>query len=415
MISRGDDKVPHLLFNTEKTCVMKNQKAMLLERLHLTHDVHDLGLYVHIPFCKKRCHFCAFYLAIHQESRVQGFLSALEKEISFYSSQARCHDFPLSSIYFGGGTPTALRSEQLVEIIRCIQRHFRLSSSLEMTVEADPETVDLGSLQVLSDAGVNRLSFGVQSLDESEWKQLGRSGAMSMVEQAITMAKDIGYSNISLDLMYGLPGQTLRSWQCSLEEAIALQPTHISCYALTIEEGTRFHREQERGILKPNDWDLETAMQDQTINGLRNAGYRQYEVSNFAHVGFECQHNLRYWSGLDYLGLGPSAQSYVAKTRFGNIADLSAYSHAFENQEWPLDAIDFLSTHESAREHAIFGLRMNQGVPLHVLRPLAFDRTWQSTVGRLVNSGLLIQDHNHLKATTKGRQFMDDISLQLMP
>ncbi len=393
---------------------MKNQKARLLERLQLNQDAHDLGLYVHIPFCKKRCHFCAFYLTIHQEGRVQAFLSALAKEVSFYSSQARCHGFPLSSIYFGGGTPTSLRSEQLVEIIRCIQQHFSLSSSLEMTVEADPETVDLGSLQVLYDAGVNRLSFGVQSLEESEWKRLGRSGAMSKVEQAIKMAKDTGFLNISIDMMYGLPGQTLRSWQCSLEQAIALFPTHISCYALTIEEGTRFYREQERGILNPNDWDLETAMQDETINCLRDAGYRQYEVSNFAYDGFECQHNLRYWSGLDFLGLGPSAQSYVAKARFGNVADLSSYSDAFDNQEWPLDSIDFLSTRESVREHAIFGLRMNQGVPIHVLRPLEFDRMWQLTVDRLINSGLLIQDHNYLKATTKGQQFMDEISLQLM-
>ncbi|MGB0911915.1 MAG: coproporphyrinogen-III oxidase family protein, partial [Nitrospirales bacterium] len=204
---------------------MEISKSALFERLNLISHSEDLGLYIHIPFCQKRCHFCAFYLTIHREDQAQWYLSALRQEIELYARQGTCYRFPLSTIYFGGGTPTALQAEQLTGIIQCLQQHFTLSRSIEITVEADPDTVSQDSLQVLRDGGVNRLSFGVQSLEQSEWQQLGRLGEMNAVTRAITMAKDVGFSNISIDIMYGLPGQTVKTWQRSLQQVIDLHPS----------------------------------------------------------------------------------------------------------------------------------------------------------------------------------------------
>ncbi|MGB0911890.1 MAG: coproporphyrinogen-III oxidase family protein, partial [Nitrospirales bacterium] len=248
---------------------------------------------------------------------------------------------------------------------------------------------------------------------ESEWQQLGRLGQMETVSRAMAEVKDSGFINVSLDVMYGLPGQTLETWQRSLEKVFELFPTHLSCYALTIEEGTKFHRDVRGGKLGSRAVELEAEMHEQAVTCLESAGYHQYEVSNFAKAGWECQHNLRYWSGLDYLGLGPSAQSYVCGMRFGNIPDLSTYSQSLQKQDVPVDYLDALSMKDVAREQVIFGLRMNKGVPIHALATFENDPPWQSTVDRLIEEGLLSVDLQYLKVTSLGRRFIDTVALQL--
>ncbi|WP_447968189.1 radical SAM family heme chaperone HemW [Nitrospira sp. M1] len=383
------------------------------QQLRMSAQPRDLGLYIHIPFCQKRCHFCAFYLTPHREDRVQNFLFALLQEVSLYALKGACHRFPLSTIYFGGGTPTSLQAGQLADILDAIHQYFSIDSAAEITIEADPDTVSRSDLQTLRDAGVTRLSFGVQSLEESEWQRLGRLGKMLTIARAMSYAHDVGFSNVSLDLIYGLPGQTLHSWQQSLEKMLEFAPDHVSCYALTIEEGTKFHRDVAEGRMARNDAELETAMQELAIAYLEQAGYHHYEVSNFAKSGWECRHNLRYWSGLDYLGLGPSAQSYIDGMRFGNVADLSSYSAVLARQQLPVDSLDALSRDDIARERVIFGLRMNEGVPIQTLALLTQDVSWQLTVEHLVQAGLLSLDQKYLKATALGRQFMDSVALQL--
>ncbi len=375
---------------------------------------HDLGLYIHVPFCQKRCHFCAFYLMAHRDEHVQRYLAALAQEIVLFAKEEACGRFPISTIYFGGGTPTSLESEQLEEILLLIRQHFTVHPSAEISVEADPHTVNEASLESLYKIGVNRLSFGVQTLENPEWQRLGRSGEMAGIYRVLEQVKDIGFSNVNLDLMYGLPEQTLETWQRSLESVVDLQPNHVACYALTIEEGTYLHRDIQRGRVTGNDFELETAMQELATNFLHQAGYHQYEVSNFTQFGRECQHNLRYWSGLDYLGLGPSAQSYIGGMRFGNISDLVGYSHSLERQQLPVESCDILSREDVARERVIFGLRMNKGIPTFELQAVESDVHWQSTVDRLIDSGLLVFDNQHLKATSKGRRFIDEVAVQLM-
>ncbi|GJL54096.1 MAG: coproporphyrinogen III oxidase [Nitrospirales bacterium] len=384
------------------------------QRLHVNDHIRDLGMYIHIPFCQKRCHFCAFYLTPHREDRVQHFLSAFAQEAALYALDGTCHRFPVSTIYFGGGTPTALEPVQLTTILNRIHRYFIVDPAAEITVEADPATVSRSGLQTLRDAGVTRLSFGVQSLDKSEWQRLGRLGEMQTITRAMAYANDVGFSNVSLDVMYGLPGQTLTSWQHSLEKILELVPTHVSCYALTIEEGTKFSRDITAGRMNGHDADQETVMHEQAIAYLEQAGYHQYEVSNFAQSGWECQHNLRYWSGLDYLGLGPSAQSYVGGMRFGNIADLAGYIQCLERKQLPVDSLDTLSMADRVKERVIFGLRMNKGVPTQTFAALNNDTAWQLTVDRLMETGLLSLEREHLKATSLGRRYMDSVACQLL-
>ncbi|MCA9472941.1 MAG: radical SAM family heme chaperone HemW [Nitrospirales bacterium] len=392
---------------------MTNFEKRLLKGLETHAHPRDLGLYIHVPFCRTRCHFCSFYVTPYHERRIQEFVSALVTELTCYGQRALFHRCPISTVYFGGGTPSVLKNQQLMEILYVLGEAFSLDSQVEITIEMDPSTVNETSLQSALSMGVNRLSFGVQTFEGEEWSLLGRSGGMNAISHATWLATQIGFSNVSLDLMYGLPKQTLTSWQQSLRQAIELRPQHISCYALTLEEGTRFHRDTQAGNLPATEPVLEMVMQDLAISYLGAEGYQHYEVSNFAWPGMECRHNLRYWSGKDYLGAGPSAQSYVSGMRFGNVADLAAYGNMLNRQELPIESLDVLSQEERARERVIFGLRMTQGVPSDDIVPIC-EGQWQSSIERMIDGGLLVWENNRLKTTEMGSRQLDSIAVQLL-
>ena len=391
---------------------MPRTNLTFLERSHDLSEVDDLGLYIHVPFCKQRCHFCAFYLTIHRESLVDDFLDALEKEIELYAE--KLGSVPVSTIYFGGGTPTSLAPGQLVKVIECVAKAFPLHSHVEITLEASPDSISKQSLEVLRGAGVGRLSLGAQSFEESEWEPLGRSGNILDNRSAVQWASEAGFQNISLDLIYGLPKQTLESWQRSLKQAVELNPTHVSCYALTIEEGTQFYRDHSRDELFEGSADLQYAMQALAVSYLSDRGYQRYEISNFCRPGYGCRHNLKYWSGQSYLGLGPSAQSYVGGVHFGNVENLHEYCRQLGGNEFPLIRIESLSKNQTDRERVIFGLRLVEGLDLRVVQDLADDVTWRSTVNGLINNGLLTEEGSCLRLTEVGRCFADSVAVELM-
>ena len=375
-------------------------------------EMEDLGLYIHVPFCKQRCHYCAFYLTIHRGSLVDDFLDALEKEIELYGERLRA--VPVSTVYFGGGTPTVLRPRQLVKILEAVAKVFPFQSPVEITVEASPDSISQQGLQDLREAGVSRLSLGAQSFEDEEWEPLGRSGDIPDIRSAVTWASEAGFQNINLDLMYGLPKQTLESWQRSLKQTVELNPTHVSCYALTVEEGTKFYRDHLRGELLQGSSDLQQAMQAQAVSYLSDKGYHQYEISNFCRPGFDCLHNLKYWSGQGYLGLGPSAQSYVGGVRFGNVENVHEYCRQLGKNEFPLSGIENLSKNQMDRERVIFGLRLVEGFDLRVVQNLAHDRGWRPTVNELINNGFLIEEGSYLRLTEVGRALADSVAVELM-
>lgn len=396
----------------EGVASMREAKHQLSQCLRIRTDITDLGLYIHVPFCQKRCHFCAFYLTLYREGAVRDFLVALEQELALWGDTLG--PVPLSTVYFGGGTPTCLTAEQLVRILDGITKTFHVVSDVEITVEATPDTVTKHGLKTLHLAGVNRLSLGAQSFVESEWEQLGRSGSILDTETAIEGARHMGFQNINVDLMYGLPDQTLESWEKSLMQAVKLDPTHVSCYALSIEQGTRFHFDQLQGHLNLGDSDLEGPMDGLAASYLAAAGFRHYEISNYCQPGYECRHNLRYWTSQNYLGFGPSAQSYVGPARFGNVESLTEYCRQLSQRNIPLASFETLSDHQVTRERVVFGLRLLKGCDLHFVKENAQDINWSATVIQLIKDGLLHNEGNTLRLTATGRRFADSVAVQLL-
>jgi oxygen-independent coproporphyrinogen-3 oxidase len=374
----------------------------------------DLGIYLHVPFCVKRCHFCAFYLVMHNEQRIKQFLQALDQEIGIYARQLEMSRRTVSTMYVGGGTPTALLPGQLSKILTVMTSKFFLSESCEITVEATPESLSAEYVHSLQQAGVTRLSVGIQSFDQQERTRLGLSGTIEGAISGVQTAKLGGFSNINVDLIYGIPGQSFQSWERTLTQALKLNPSHLSCYALSLEEGTRFHTEFRRGALELIDPDKEVGFQHRAETQLEKAGFQRYEISNWAQPGFACQHNLRYWRGLEYLGLGPSAQSYMAGSRFGNVSNVDQYSKQLEAGELPITEREQLPWLQQEKERIVFGLRLLEGVPIDWVQGVSQDEVWSRSFKKLVNEAYLLQIGSRLQLTRKGLRFADTVGMQLM-
>lgn len=370
---------------------------------------HTVGLYVHIPFCRRRCHFCAFYLEIAQSDRMALFHSALVQEISLHRKQGALDGRTLHSIYFGGGTPTSFSADQLAAFLALIRTTWPTDVAAEITVEAHPSSVTPRDLTMLADAGFNRISFGAESMADKDFGAIGRFGQVQDTETAVQAARSAGFGNINLDLMYGLPGQSLQDWIRTLESLMALTPSHISCYALTIEDDTRLARDIARGVVLPPDEILQIDMESATERFLAEAGFARYEISNYAKPGYECRHNLLYWTGGEYLGLGPSAQSYLHGIRFGNIAHLETYAANLNDDRLPITDRTILSASDRERDALVFGLRLLRGVPRESIT--AAERDHQ--IDELVLKGLLDADHDRVRLTPLGRRYADTVAEQL--
>jgi oxygen-independent coproporphyrinogen-3 oxidase len=372
-----------------------------------------LGLYLHIPFCRQRCHFCAFYLEVHREPAADAFLCALRTELGLYAQAPVTAGRPLQSIYFGGGTPTVLTARQLTAILDAVRQSFRLDPECEVTVEAHPATVTDSYLSDLQREGVTRLSLGAESMHDTELAAIGRPGGTTETAAAVAAARRAGFKNISLDLMYGLPGQTLETWVRTLNVCCDLSPTHLSCYALTIEDGTRLAHDIRRERVTPPDESLQIEMDAAAQEVLGQAGFVRYEISNYAKPGFECHHNLLYWTQGDYLGLGPSAQSFLSGVRFGNVADLTSYESALSEGRLPVDERVTLSPEEQLRDAVIFGLRLERGIPTVQLNSHGENYGCVDVVETLRAQHLLEEWADRTRLSAEGRLHADTVAEKL--
>lgn len=370
----------------------------------------QIGLYIHVPLCRQRCHFCAFYLEISTVARIETFLSALRREAALYQERGLVGPRTLQTIYLGGGTPTALAVEQLSALIDELRQRFPIAADAEITVEAHPSTITGNDLARLRKAGVTRISFGAESMAQEDFLPIGRPGTVTDTATAVRASREAGFTDINLDLMYGLPGQTVASWTATLHRLLDLEPTHVSCYALTMEPGTKFAQDVARGVLPAPDDGLQIEMESATESILQSAGLTQYEISNYARPGFACRHNRLYWTDQDYLGLGPSAQSYVDGVRFGNVADLDTYAEQLRHGTLPVSESVALSSDEQRRDALIFGLRLVSGVPRHALHP---DMPQQRTLARLSREGLIEWADDRIRLTPLGRRFADTVADEL--
>lgn len=292
----------------------------------------ELELYLHIPFCERKCAYCDFLSAPADLPVRISYIKKLQEEIAYYGAQYG--EYQVSSIFFGGGTPTILEGYQLAAILETVKEYFNITTDAEITVECNPGTLTAGKAEKLVQAGFNRLSMGLQSADDRELHLLGRIHNFAQFLESYDLARKAGFQNINVDLMSALPGQTLKSWQDTLQKVTALRPEHISAYSLIIEEGTPFYerfaedeRIREEGghpRLLPEE-DVERQMYELTETFLHTKGYERYEISNYAKPGYECRHNCGYWTRKDYLGLGLGASSLVEHQRFQNTSDLKTY------------------------------------------------------------------------------------------
>jgi oxygen-independent coproporphyrinogen-3 oxidase len=297
----------------------------------------------------------------------------------------------------------------LVAILELIRATWPLEPGVEVTVEAHPSTVTAEDLTILADAGVNRISFGAESMNDEDFAPIGRPGNVQETESAVLAARAAGLTNINLDLMYGLPGQTQESWEKTLRSLLALDPSHVSCYALTIEEGTRLAQDIARDrVLRPDDA-VQIDMESAAVTLLSEGGFIRYEISNYAKPGTVCRHNLLYWTGHDYIGLGPSAQSYVDGVRFGNIADLTAYVDLLEKHTLPVAERFILCSSDRQRDALVFGLRLIRGVGLDTVEGSGRN----NKIHELVTRGLLELDTDRVRLTPLGQRYADTVAGEL--
>ena len=291
-------------------------------RQRQTGQADKLGIYIHIPFCRSKCDYCDFYSLAGREDRMDAYQKALLAHIRETAPLAQ--GIPVDTIYFGGGTPSWYGARRIQELLSALSKLFQVEKDAEITVEANPDSVDLRALRRLRKAGVNRLSLGMQSGCPQELESVHRPHTVRQVDEAVAAARKAKLNNVSLDLIYGLPGQTMDSWKATVEHALSLIPQHLSCYGLKVEEGTPLARRAAEGEILPDD-DQQADLYLWTVGRLERAGYPQYEISNFAKPGYESRHNLRYWLTRPYIGFGPGAHSDFGGRRYSFVRDLDRY------------------------------------------------------------------------------------------
>jgi oxygen-independent coproporphyrinogen-3 oxidase len=400
-------------------------------------------IYVHIPFCAKICPYCAFYKELLDRSQTERFCQALLMELrqltqdrpasrrkdsyfaevagspSSFDSRRQCDDTfsgegaagqsPVrrlllpTTIYFGGGTPTALTTGQLEFLLGALGETLNLSNLVEWTMEANPGSVSARKAALLRRLGITRISLGVQSWDDDLLKLLGREHDAKQARESFAILRRAGFSNINVDLMFGLPGQTLGQWRTTLEETVSLSPEHISTYCLTYEEDTEFFLRHARGEFR-QDCDADAEFFETTMSIMEGAGYEHYEISNYARLGFRSAHNQAYWSGSDYLGIGPSAFSTVGATRWQNISDFRGYADRVLSGKSTISSFERLTPEMKRAEKIALALRTDQGAPADLIE------SWPNEINEFIRLGLLKRRNGSFILTRAGKALADSVA-----
>jgi len=409
----------------------------------------SLSLYLHLPFCRSKCPYCDFTSRPGSEAERAAYFEALRAEVRAAGRPWEARS--VSTVYLGGGTPTVYAAEELAELVGAVRAAFAVAPEAEITCEANPGTVDEASLRALREAGVNRLSLGVQSLRDDELRRLGRIHTADEAREAIAAARAAGLANLCVDLMYGLPGQRVDEWLLTLAEVVSLHPEHVSAYCLTIEEGTELARQVEASRVVPLDDNAQAEQFEATDAALEAAGYEHYEISNFAllppvaepFVGTptghdavgsaaepsesrpmaaptrspcRCRHNLAYWTGAEFVGLGAGAWSYAGGERWGNGRDVSEYVRRMTSGESPAAEREQLPPERAAAEAIMLALRTTDGADLSAIaaRHGVEAAPFQAIAERLVGQGLLQHAGGRVAPTKAGMRLGNDVALAFL-
>ena len=376
------------------------------------------GLYLHIPFCLRKCSYCSFFSQVPRRGERQRFLSALRQQIAACAQLAEVRELTFTTFFVGGGTPSMLASSELAELLALCRSSFSWSTEEpEISIEVNPGTIDLSGFAELRQAGYNRLSMGVQSLENKELAAIGRIHDRGTALAAIRAARDAGFDNLSCDLMYGLPGQTTTSWRNTLERMLAEKPVHLSLYELTLEEGTPLWDQVHAGTCVLPDEDTVLSMMDLAHLLTAQQGLQRYEISNYALSGHECHHNVNYWENGLYLGLGPAAVSYLHGERRAAVANIDRYCQLSLHRQTVWCDIERLEQAAAFRETVIMGLRMTRGVSIAALQErFGMDpRTlYAEQLPRLIDQKLLTIQGDYLALTERGMALANQVMAELV-
>ena len=373
------------------------------------------GLYIHIPFCKSRCIYCGFYSTTAEQMK-QAYVDAVCREMelrnAIYEKEGKDVGKTLATVYLGGGTPSQLSPTQLQQLFDAIARHYDVNDDAEITIECNPDDVTEAFAELLQSLPVNRVSMGAQTFDDDRLQFIHRRHTSEQVTTAIRRLREKGIHNISIDLMYGFPNETLEEWEHDIQQALALNVEHISAYALTYEEGTPLYRLLEEGKVKEIDEERSLAMYDRLIDRLQKAGYEHYEISNFARKGWRSRHNSSYWQLVPYIGIGAAAHSYDGRRRQWNIADINSYINHIQQGIVPAEG-ELLDKDSRYNDHVMLALRTCEGLDLSTLD--SDERSYcEETAKKFVLDGLLVKTDNHLRLSRKGLFVSDMIMSELM-
>jgi oxygen-independent coproporphyrinogen-3 oxidase len=377
----------------------------------------ELGLYLHFPFCISKCPYCDFNsYPLKEENQITSYISAIYKEITAYSQKLEKSN--IKTIYLGGGTPTILSGVQIYNILEFCKDKFAIDKNAEITIEANPGTLDGEKINLLIESGINRLSLGAQSFNNLFLKKLGRIHNTQEIIDSYYLAREKGFNNINIDIMFALPDQTTEDLQDTLKKAVSLKPDHLSLYNLTIKPGTEYYKKYKRGKLNLPTEDKEFDMYNWAINYLEKNGFEHYEIANFARSHKRSMHNLIYWQNKPYLGIGAGAFSFIRGYRYMNYENPARYIKEAMSGKLPIDNGERLSLRKRMIETIILGLRTKDGVSYKKFRTrfkVDINDTFHKQIKKLVNLGLLQKDDCKIKLTKKGiflantvfREFID--------
>ncbi len=376
--------------------------------------MHPYSLYIHIPFCERKCAYCDFLSFPADEKTKEDYVTSLCHEIQAYSAYQTA---PIKTIFMGGGTPTSLKVDQLQRIFDTVYHYFSIVPECEITIEANPKTVTPEIADFMRLSPINRVSIGLQSTYEKHLKKLGRIHDYSDFLETYRLVREAGITNINVDLMFGLPDQSLEEWIHDLETIARMEPTHISAYSLIIEEGTPFYKWHEQGKLNLPDEDVERDMFHASRQVLENYGFHRYEISNYSKPGYECRHNIAYWTDVSYIGCGLGAASYIHGARYKNTVSMADYLADSSTIERIRKQTDAPSRQRRMEERLYLGLRLDSGIDLHLFNREfnhPFENIYKEAFDSLIEEGLLEIVGSRLKLTERGVDLSNRVFTQFL-
>lgn len=376
----------------------------------------DLAIYIHIPFCMSKCYYCDFISFPGLDNKVEEYIEYLIQEISLYKDTLK--EYKVKTIFIGGGTPSYLEAKYIDKILNEIYKRFNTKKIEEITIEANPGTLDKNKLKAYKEIGINRISLGVQSLNDRLLKTIGRSHTSYDFYKSYELIKSLGFKNVNTDLIFGLPYQTLEDLESTLERIIELEVEHISFYSLILEENTLMNKWYHKGKISLPDEDIERQMYHDGIKLLKNNGYKHYEISNFAKEGYECRHNLFYWKLKPYIGFGIAAHSNLNGKRFWNFSNFSSYYNYLDKKVPALEGEELINREMEIAEYLIMGLRLINGINKNEFTNrfhIKIEDIYGDILKKHEEQGLLITDGENIRFTTKGLDISNIVYVDLLP